>query len=840
MRNSILAAILAAVCLPIILQFSAPTIKTTFTNAQFHPHHDDIWAIEFNPKLPFWWYMPKLDIGIPTISTAHFTEDGLEFGIRNQYFWNKDAVKFPNTKYWSYIRSKGKMKDMGLATPNIIYLAMGNDEDPRKNGKIYAVTAKAHVARSILSSAKYIFGLGVFLLFLGARHKPLFPRLVLFFNRYAVYMAGLAGIIFVGWLSVMLTPPVITHKFTADEIYPLHENAWLASFHAEVPPWRMIKANDYLNRIKAENDFRENGHLFTAPNSDCVQEYPSRDLQIKCWDYATGNDLLYATNLKHTEKNYFILFRLPLGEDPRLNGKSYGVNANLVVSKNLSLAVLALCIFLLTPLAWRYAERSGQFRTRLTLCAFAAVIGFVTVTTIFYGGLFQTLPLYLPDSYGYTTLNLIRPLGTWLFFSALKLLGNFDKILIPTQYFMLVGSLAFLSWATGSLLKRQWLGLLLLIFTLSDIIILSNYTDTWSELIYMVLSEPLFLSFFALSLCCLYLLIQSNRPSVKILSALGMGLFLVLADVTRAIGLAFFVMIPLYAMWHIYAARQWRETLKHSLCLVLPIIIVLFGHSAFQKIHYGHWGAGGGGAGLFLLTQTSAIITPERAAALSVADSVEGRDQKQLAINLADQVAPILGKFHAASWPYERAMIWAYDPHYSFDPIMHDYTPNMRGITHATNDLYAQFYPELLKAPDLAIRQERLMRATALTIIAAHPVDFSLHILSEFLIAKLYLGNGLFGNFNFLLPMTFLTLIFMALSFMRPQRRDYAGLAITGLTTLAYIFAVCIMEPPFLRYIMMMQIPSTVVVFAGLLILLCDLKIWLSQYQWYKGFVGNR
>ena len=304
-----------------------------------------------------------------------------------------------------------------------------------------------------------------------------------------------------------------------------------------------------------------------------------------------------------------------------------------------------------------------------------------------------------------------------------------------------------------------------------------------------------------------------------------MGFFLVSTDITRAIGMAFFVMIPLYAMWHLYAARQWRETAKHTICMVLPIIFVLFGQSVFQKIHYGHWGAGGGGAGLFLLTQSSAIISAERAAKLNVPDTVDGRDQKQLAINLADQVAPILGKFHAASWPYERAMIWAYDPEYSFDPIMHDYAPNMRGITHATDDLFAKYYPELLKAPDLAIRQERLMRATALTIIAAHPVDFSLHILSEFLIAKIYLGNGWFGHMNYLLPMTFLTLIFVGLSFMRPHRRDYPGLAITGLTALAYIFAVCIMEPPFARYTLIAQLPSTVVICVGLLILLCDLKV---------------
>ena len=160
-RNYILSALLAAVILPVILQLSAPTIEATFTPEQIHHHHDDIWAIEYNPKLPFWWYLPKLDAGIPTISTAKFSENGEYFGRPNEYFWREFAVKFPDVKYWSYIRSKGLMREIGLTTPNMIYLAMGNNEDPRSNGKTYAISAKAHVSRSLLNFAKFTIGLGI-------------------------------------------------------------------------------------------------------------------------------------------------------------------------------------------------------------------------------------------------------------------------------------------------------------------------------------------------------------------------------------------------------------------------------------------------------------------------------------------------------------------------------------------------------------------------------------------------------------------------------------------------------------------------------------------------------
>ena len=186
-------------------------------------------------------------------------------------------------------------------------------------------------------------------------------------------------------------------------------------------------------------------------------------------------------------------------------------------------------------------------------------------------------------------------------------------------------------------------------------------------------------------------------------------------------------------------------------------------------------------------------------------------------------------------------MIWVWDKENSFDPIMHDYAPNMRGITHASKKLYEEFHPELLESPDFAILQERLMRSTAIRIIAAHPVDFSLHILSEFLIAKIYLGNGVFGNMNFLLPLTFLTIIFTILALIRPKRLDYAGLAITGLTILAYIFGVCIMEPPFPRYMMMMQLPATIVVFGGIFLLLSDVSPWIFRNQMpHKMMVRSR
>ena len=641
-RYFIVATMLLTVSVTIILKVTAPTLNNIFSSDQFHHHHDDVWAIEYNPKLPFWWYLPKLDSDIPTISTARFTENGEYFGRANEYFWREGAVKSPQVKYWSFIRSKGKMREIGLTTPNMIYLAMGSNEDPRLNGKTYAITAKAHVARSVLDGAKFILGLGILLLIFGLPLKSLFtdfvnilnrllPKLVTnfiqnkiklvslgqFFYRNAGYIAVISGLIFAGWLYLMLTPPMISHKFTAMGIYPMQKNAWVAGFEAEIPPSRMIKTNDYINRIKSENDFRENGQLFTQPNSECVLDFPSRDLQIKCWDYATKNDLLYLTtvapgeeksglrffleNKSHSENIYYVIFRLPLGEDPRLNGKTYGVNANLVLSKNLTLAILAFCLFLLLPMVLRYSNRGGHFHTRLTFCAFAGAIGIVTLTTVFYGGIFQLSPSHLPDSFGYTSLNLYRPVGTWLFFNVLKLLGDFDKLLIPTQYFLMVGSFACLFWAFGSLIKKYWLSLFLLIFSFSELISISYSTDIWSDLIYLVLSEPLFLSCFALSLSCFYLLLQNNTPRSQLFAALGMGLFLVLADITRAIGLAFFVMIPLYAMWHLYAQRHWRETAKHIICMVVPIFIVLFGQSAFQRIHYGKWGAGGGGCGVMFI-----------------------------------------------------------------------------------------------------------------------------------------------------------------------------------------------------------------------------------------------
>ena len=849
-RHYILSAMLAVVILPAILQFSAPTIEATFTPKQIHPHRDDLWAIEFNPKLPFWWVVPKFDRDIATLTTARFTENGQEFGLKNHVIPYEMSKRVPDTKYWNYLRSKGRMKEMGLSSPNMIYFAMGDTEDPRQNGKIYAISAPAELARFIPILAEFTVGFGILMLILASRHHPIFPGIGYFFRRYAGY---LAGIVFGGWLYVMLTPPVIEHKFSANEIYPLHNNAWLASFKGEVPPWRMIKAHDFLDRIKSENDFFENGKVFTGANFDCLQEYPHRDMQVKCWDYTYENFYTDISALNpETQKivkgmmidammnpklHHLILFRLPPGEDPRYSGAEYQVKTKLVLTRTISLYTLSACLLLLLPMIWQYSRR-GIFQKRLSLCVSAGIISLVTSIAIFYGSIFNASPEYWADSFGYLELNIYRPIGTWAFFQFVRLLGNFDHHLIWVQYFMVVMSISLMCWASAKLLRHYWIFPIFISIFLSEFLFLTWTSNPWSPLIYSALSEPLFISAFSLSLACLYVVITTDSPRSKLWASLGVGLFLGIADITRAIGLAFFVMIPLYAIWHLYAARQWRETAQHTICMVMPIIFVLFGQSAFQKIHFGQWGGGGGGAGLFLLTQSSAIISAERAARLPVPDSAEGRDQKQLAINLAQQVDPILGKFHAASWPYERAMIWSWDTENSFETIMHDFSPNMRGIHHATDELFGQFYPGLQNSPDFGIHKERLMRNTAIAIIAAHPVDFTLHILSEILIAKLYLGNGWFGTVNFFLPFTCLTVFFTILVLWRPHRRDYAGLAISGLTTLAYIIGVCIMEPPFPRYILIAQFSALIVVFGSIFQLLCEIRHWLSQPKWNKRFFG--
>ena len=310
------------------------------------------------------------------------------------------------------------------------------------------------------------------MLILGVQHKVLFQRLV-HLNRYAAQLAALSGIIFAGWLYVMLTPPGIEHKFSTDDIYPLHENAWLASFNGDVPNWRVIKTNDYLYRIKSENDFFEDGKIYPGNNRDCLQEYSRRDMQNKCWGHISDEDYRFITETKADARNkthevmsgatadsntrHVILFRLPPGEDPRISGKHYEVKTKLVVSKSISLTALILCSLLILPMAWQFSRKNGSDFKRFSLLVSVWIIGFITIFTIFYGGLFYSFPNYLLDSYGYTTLNLFRPIGTWLFFKLISLMGNFDRLLIPVHYFMTVTALAVLCWMLTKLTRKSWI-----------------------------------------------------------------------------------------------------------------------------------------------------------------------------------------------------------------------------------------------------------------------------------------------------------------------------------------------------------------------------------------------
>ncbi|MDI9349223.1 MAG: hypothetical protein QM537_04390 [Candidatus Symbiobacter sp.] len=854
LRGAIFALGLAAAIFPWVLEQFAPSLQQDFASAQIHPHKEDMWAVAYKPNLPFYWQVWQSDLGRGTVSDGHFTENGQAFGLPNEPFWHY-TERLPEIKYWSYISSKGRAKDMNLPAKQMIYFAMGSNEDPSRNGKSYAFSTPTHVSRLVWNICHSLVVIALVLLAAAARHRLVLRDYLNFYAKLVNYAAGLAVIMFAGWLYVMSTPPVIEHKFENKDIFYLHDNAWLAVFRTDIPNWRMIRANDYINRIKSAADFFENGAQFPGMNKDCLQEYAWRDFTAKCWDHipvshvgylqhiltekgqsnASLNHLFYDA-IAHPNSVHFILLRLPQGQDPHLNGKTYHVSAKLFPQKSLSLTVISLCLLLLLPLCLRYAKHPHQFAKRLSITVFAMILIGVTVNALYYSGLFYAKPIYLLDSYGYIKLSLIRPIGTWLFFQGIKLWGDFDRLLIPIQYCMTVGGMAWLAWQSGKILQRYWLGWLLLVIFLVEWIVIAYPVNLWSDLVYGVLSEPLFITSLAMAFACLYGLMMAKTPRRAYSFAAGLGFFLVLADITRAIGLAFFVIIPLYAAWHIYATTLWRSTMKQVLFMVAPIILVLGGQSTFQKIHYGAWGAGGGGAGLFLLAQTAAIITPERAAAMRCADTPQGSDECALAKNLAEQVDPILGKFHAAKWPYDRAKIWAYDKEVNFDHIMHDYTSDMRGIEHAMNDLIAEKNARSENGEKItldSVAKERLMRTTALKIIANHPIDYFLHVLSGYLIAEIYVGNGWLGNINFLLPMTIMTLVLVFMVLWRPRRNDYAALALTGLTTIAYIFCTCMMEPAFPRYMVVAQIPTTIVMVGGLVCLLRDILSYLRKF-WPK------
>ena len=840
-RLASIAIIIISISAFSALYSAAPRLEQNFSSDQIRHHHDDIWAIEYNPNLPFYYWIPRLDGGRNTISTAEFLVNGQKFGLSNQYFWRDHFSKISGVKYWSYIRSKGLRNELGFASPHMIYFAMGNNEDPRATGKNYSFKADLEIAPDVKSSIITFVMIASALLLLAFHHKNLYYRLGKKIAhwppllKYKNHFAALSGVIFAGWLYLMLVAPNITHKFSPDEIYYSHDNAWLVAFKANLPEWRMIKQSNYINRVISGNDFLEDEKRFPGENIYCIQDYTKRDMESKCWHYIDKDIIYWRVNrdgkiqsslaaLKNSEifsdpSTIFIQFRLPPHEDPRNSGKEYHVNAKPVLAKAISFITLFVIFILFLPLLLKNISDIKFFTRKFFVYSFGYFLFFMTIYASFYNGLFTTSALYDPDSYGYINLDLIRPIGTYFFFEFIKLFGNFDRIIVPVQYFMVLSSIGGLMWVTGKILRQQWLGFALLVLSTLEIIYLSNQANPWSDLVYLVLSESLFLSSLFLVISCFYLLLMAENNRHKLYAAFGLGLFLALNPLFRTIGMAFFVIIPLYIFWHIYQTRLWRESAKHALLIILPIFLLSYGQSAYQKSVFGQWGGNGGGAGYFLLAQTSAFLTPDRAQSINFPETEFGQDQKLLAQTLAKNTESYLAKLRASHWPYDYANIWENDP-YGFYGIFHAPNEKIYGINHATLAVFQANHPKLIDTRKYAFAREKLMRSTAIAIITAYPFEFIKHVLALYLFTNIQIGNGGLADVNFLLPVTILAIFFTIMTVIRPHRTDFAALAITGLSIIAYIFAVCVMGTPLSRYVLIIQIPSTIVVFGGIFMII--------------------
>ncbi|MDI9350222.1 MAG: hypothetical protein QM537_09510 [Candidatus Symbiobacter sp.] len=635
-------------------------------------------------------------------------------------------------------------------------------------------------------------------------------------------MIGIAMIISI-MAGMSLTAPRVHMTVKPEQIVRHQDDYYAIPFNPKLPDgweWRRV---DLTRGMIARVKFTENGKDFGVPNHYFWHSQPRED-GVRYWGYVSRINLL-DKSVMPTKK--MVYFQTAPGDDPRRNGKIYEIDATANLNLDFSLVSMMVLFLLAYPIIYKILIKKmppgfGTNQPKANFTFIYAILA-VLITNLVLFDDFRTPLYYEGDSRVYLNFTEYGRLLNYAFYRILQIFGSLENLVIPAQFLLIYGSFILFSYAAGRFFRQM--GLAVAIFLAFGVDIISHELSWWSYRHYYltVSSESVFMGCISLALAALFWHLSATHDGKRWwIAASVMGIAIGGAGLSRPIGLVFALVIPVLIAWYLYRRLAWWKIAQFGLAAILPIVLALSIQASVYRVQFGNWAGGGEGSGFWLLVQVNSFLTKDQAQSLPFPANDLGEDARHLVQNLTQAPLPIKDEYLAATWPYQKAKLWTEAAY--FDRFLNQYI-HAYDIVRARHPEWAGSYLSQF------VEAEKLSRFAALVAIRTYPFDYAKQILGEFIAAKIDIADGLVKGVNFF-PMVWLfTLLFTGLAIRRPNRRDYLGLALLGLVTMAYVGGVCLIIAPYERYMRVAQIPATILLIAGGWVLGQDWQIiaWVRQ-----------